>query len=378
MTSTPILNLPKSPNTKLIQAIREPIKSQLLPIPYGSQLIHVGYDELGGIKLSSQGEWYVPEGAKKRLSYEILLNTPEANKKQEPTVSDTRFPDMPEKQKKKWKNLTQQLFQPNQSIFQKIRSLESFFKDKRFKAKLLEARQDTQASAVQNIETFLFVDREGHCELFSSAAALLFRSANIPARVISGFRIASSPTAQTLTIRQEDAHAWVEVWDEKNGWIPLDPTPTYRRNTIFQMKWLRSMRDFVGAYWYRYVVGFEEEGSDETSQKKLASVSRSATLDWLKSGDGMKTMIGVVLFVLVLASVILSFVKRRNRKPTVGLLSKLDNRELSRLWHKAHKKGVLEQPQWKAVYEELRFGPIVPNDPRWKEQISALRSLLTQ
>ena len=37
------------------------------------------------------------------------------------------------------------------------------------------------------VETFLFQKREGHCEYFASALALLLRLEGVPARVVNGF-----------------------------------------------------------------------------------------------------------------------------------------------------------------------------------------------
>ena len=54
------------------------------------------------------------------------------------------------------------------------------------------------------------------------------RAADVPARVISGYQgghvvqpISGGPY---LELRQSDAHAWVEVWLEGEGWQRVDPT----------------------------------------------------------------------------------------------------------------------------------------------------------
>ena len=69
-------------------------------------------------------------------------------------------------------------------------------------------RVDKKADA---IEDFLLNVRAGHCERFAAALALALRSLGIPARFVIGFKGFDSSEGDRMTIRQEHAHAWVEV-----------------------------------------------------------------------------------------------------------------------------------------------------------------------
>ena len=75
-----------------------------------------------------------------------------------------------------------------------------------------------------SVDEFLFDTREGYCEHFSSAFAVLMRSAGLPTRIVIGYQggLATSPTG--LLVRQADAHAWNEVWLRGQGWVRVDPT----------------------------------------------------------------------------------------------------------------------------------------------------------
>jgi len=77
------------------------------------------------------------------------------------------------------------------------------------------------------LEAFLFETKEGYCQQFSGAMALLLRMAGIPARVASGFTPGSfdSDRGQYI-VRDLDAHSWVEAFFPGLGWITFDPTPT--------------------------------------------------------------------------------------------------------------------------------------------------------
>lgn len=80
--------------------------------------------------------------------------------------------------------------------------------------------------AADPLVDFLLVNKQGNCEYFASAMALLARAAKIPARVAVGYRVAErNPITGRYIVRQKNAHAWVEAWLPGSGWQTVDPTP---------------------------------------------------------------------------------------------------------------------------------------------------------
>lgn len=69
----------------------------------------------------------------------------------------------------------------------------------------------------------------GSGEQFAAAAAALVRSLGIPVRVAVGFVPAISPNDRTVTLRNQDIAAWIEVKFEKYGWVVFDVTPPVDR-----------------------------------------------------------------------------------------------------------------------------------------------------
>jgi transglutaminase-like putative cysteine protease len=70
---------------------------------------------------------------------------------------------------------------------------------------------------------FLFGDRTGYCVHFAHAAAYLWRSAGVPARVGVGYAVqADSLRGSSLLVRGGDAHAWPELYLRGIGWVVLD------------------------------------------------------------------------------------------------------------------------------------------------------------
>jgi transglutaminase-like putative cysteine protease len=73
---------------------------------------------------------------------------------------------------------------------------------------------------------FLQETRAGHCEYFASAMTLLARASGVPARLVTGYRIAEwNGFGDYGIVRERHAHAWTEVHLANRGWVAVDPSP---------------------------------------------------------------------------------------------------------------------------------------------------------
>lgn len=88
------------------------------------------------------------------------------------------------------------------------------------------ARYDRAPAApgADPLVAFLFDGAPGHCEHFATSYAVLARSIGVPARVVVGFRGGTVDEEGAITIRRDEAHAWVEVAVD-GEWRVVDPTP---------------------------------------------------------------------------------------------------------------------------------------------------------
>lgn len=75
---------------------------------------------------------------------------------------------------------------------------------------------------------FLTQSHRGYCIHFATAGALLCRAAGIPARYVSGFLAQAPETGEWTNVTDESAHAWVEIFLEGFGWVPVEMTPAGR------------------------------------------------------------------------------------------------------------------------------------------------------
>jgi protein-glutamine gamma-glutamyltransferase len=78
------------------------------------------------------------------------------------------------------------------------------------------------------VDWFLFNVKIGYCEQFATAETLMLRSLGIPARLATGYSTGQYDSVlNQATVREQDAHAWVEVWFPNHGWVPVDPSPGF-------------------------------------------------------------------------------------------------------------------------------------------------------
>ena len=83
-----------------------------------------------------------------------------------------------------------------------------------------------------SIDQFLFETREGFCEHYASAFAVLMRHADIPSRIVLGYLGGEvNPIDNILSVNQSMAHSWTEVWIDGKGWIRIDPTASMKPKT---------------------------------------------------------------------------------------------------------------------------------------------------
>ena len=87
--------------------------------------------------------------------------------------------------------------------------------------------QDVAPLATEDYLTeFLTHRREGYCQQFATAFAVLARLQGYAARVSVGFLPGQlAPDGETYVVRGVDAHAWPEVYFEDRGWVAFEPTP---------------------------------------------------------------------------------------------------------------------------------------------------------
>lgn len=81
------------------------------------------------------------------------------------------------------------------------------------------------------VEYFLTESKKAYCSYYASAAAILLRSVGIPTRYVEGVYVPKEniqkavETGGEIQVKDEDLHAWIEVFDERYGFVPVEVTP---------------------------------------------------------------------------------------------------------------------------------------------------------
>lgn len=114
------------------------------------------------------------------------------------------------------------------------------------------------AAPVNPVEEFLFTRKTGYCEHYATAMVMMVRRLGMPARLVTGFLPGEwNGFGRYYTIRQRDAHAWVEVYFPRSGWVTFDPTPSLPATTSNQL-WAGAGRviDSIRLKWDRFIIQY--------------------------------------------------------------------------------------------------------------------------
>jgi protein-glutamine gamma-glutamyltransferase len=114
----------------------------------------------------------------------------------------------------------------------------------------------TRVSATP-VQDFLFARKTGYCEHYASAMVVMLRTLGIPARLVTGFLTGEwNNFGQYYIVRQQDAHAWVEVFFPESGWITFDPTPAIAKEESGLAKRIGNVIDSLRLSWDRFVIHY--------------------------------------------------------------------------------------------------------------------------
>jgi len=172
------------------------------------------------------------------------------------------------------------------------------------------------------VDEFLFETREGFCEHYASAFAVMLRAAGIPARVVTGYQGGELNVAGGYYIvRQSDAHAWTEAWLTDEGWVRIDPIAVVAPDriedgsgraaleaagggvpVIGRFSWVRDallLWDAANVYWTRWVLGYGPE-----LQRDLLAALGFDDAQWTRR---LGVLLGLAIAATALVSIVLTF-----------------------------------------------------------------------
>ena len=172
-----------------------------------------------------------------------------------------RYLQLPENLDPRISGLAAQITEQSGSRYDKAKAVENYLQTQ------FGYTLDLRAGGEQPLADFLFNVREGHCEYFSTAMAVMLRTQGIAARVVNGFQTGEyNETAEVFVVKQKDAHSWVEVYfPHEDAWIPFDPTPFAGQNgsgagaTGGVFGTFKKYLEALETFWIQYFVAFDNQ-----------------------------------------------------------------------------------------------------------------------
>ncbi|MEQ8843399.1 MAG: DUF3488 and transglutaminase-like domain-containing protein [Phycisphaerales bacterium] len=267
------------------------------------------------------------------------------------------------------------------------------------------------------IEWFLSENgRRGHCEYFASAMVAMCRSVGVNARMVTGYVAVEYNDATTqYTVRESNAHAWVEVEHAPGQWRVHDPTPPADFERVHApgtslASMARRWIDAIEFFWVDSVVSFDRGsqrrvlGTDESSGEPqiavldsiAAFIERARGSGWI--GLAQAVLAGVMAFVgvLIVIFVAQAFFRRLGigggSGPRVRILG--GTRDVGEFLLRALERAGHPKPGWKPLLAHVqdvpegsgRFSDVVKrlyaarfgDRPLSAEEAQSLRKVVTE
>ncbi|WP_218309442.1 transglutaminaseTgpA domain-containing protein [Alteromonas antoniana] len=175
-----------------------------------------------------------------------------------------------------------------------IRQVMNFFVEQEFRYTL-----NPDPMPLNPVDTFLFDRQAGFCTHYASAMAYVLRLAGIPARLVTGYHGGEELKDNVLSVRQYDAHAWIEAMLGEQGWVRFDPTSIVSParvsfglqqaleesgeslsespfSGLYSLPMMDSLRLFMANadyLWSRWVLGFDAASRENLLERILGEIT---------------------------------------------------------------------------------------------------------
>ena len=214
------------------------------------------------------------------------------------------------------------------------------------------------------LTTFLLGDHAGNSAYYASAAVLAFRSFGIPARYAEGYFLSSraieAAGGRDVQLTSSDAHAWVEVYMDGMGWIPVDVTPGFYYDTYALLQMAQVPGDI------QRTAALEDSGEEVDAPDSLHAGKRpdSEVIDRLKTA--VNILWGILLVVLLLMGigiVLLEFRHLITERRLLGILELPPGDRAGMMFqairHSLLFFGISIHPGWNCDETEVRLSRIL-------------------
>ncbi|MEK6539625.1 MAG: DUF3488 and transglutaminase-like domain-containing protein [Deltaproteobacteria bacterium] len=178
------------------------------------------------------------------------------------------------------------------------------------------------------LDDFLFYAKEGYCEQYATAMAVMLRTIGIPTRLVTGFLPGEwNRVGNYFIIRGRDAHSWVEAYMPNSGWVTFDPTPSVEAAGITMPAKTPAILLYVDMLkwkWNRYIINYSftdqiklSRAVEEKGRLFLADLMRSLPINKLSAANSRQkvaylSIVAVTVAILIFIIIIMTAQKLKN------------------------------------------------------------------
>ena len=216
------------PGTNLLFAASQPIR---ISLPVKIELSYVPPSVAAGQGLSSPvaniSIMYSRSRLKKNKAHTVVSSVTRADVESlrsagadYPTWVTARYLQLPPTLPNRVRTLAEDITKDHDNPFDKATALEGYLRTIPYN-ELISAPPTGQ----DGVDYFLFDSRQGYCDYYASALAVMARAVGIPARLASGYtRGEYRSVSDAYLVRELNAHTWVEIYFPHYGWVEFEPT----------------------------------------------------------------------------------------------------------------------------------------------------------
>lgn len=238
------------------------------------------------------------------------------------------------------KDISLQLYEPSLNNYQNVLKVMRYLNENFDYTRTLE-----NTVPAFPLEDFLTKQKKGHCEYFATSMVVMLQNMGIPARLVTGFLGGDyNEKGDFYIVRENHAHAWVEVYFNSDGWVRFDPTPEGDYETEDQ-SYIYSYIEFMRYRWNRYVVDYDSSDQKVLIDRLKNNIDRSVFNFYQFREYSKNNLTGLVGFAAIIIILYPGYILINRYKM---FFSRADNNQTSEIYIKAldiiQSKGFEKKP----------------------------------
>ncbi|MCL2146598.1 MAG: DUF3488 and transglutaminase-like domain-containing protein [Synergistaceae bacterium] len=241
----------------------------------------------------------------------------------------------------------------NQS--EKISAILYYLSPPNFEYSLTDLSDDNDA-----LEHFIFENKKGSCEFFASAMGVMLRMADIPSRLVGGYKGGMyNEAGGYYAVFEESAHVWVELWDqERSSWLRYDPTPPSNLVDwdMDDYGFFEAYLDLLDYHWTKFVLNYNLELQVEIMQAIKDIVRNPNISSFDEFFKTLPIVFGVVVLIIIGAFIIWKVISEDKSKALVHSFVRI----MKRKGFTKHKsEGLHEFSDRLPRHEQIKIMPFI-------------------